>query len=95
MKLLRAWYGTDSQRLDKYIALLQLVYLFVLARAARIAWKAGGERRRLVMLVSLLLGFFWLLSAIALPLVRYLVPAIGLGFLCVPVLAEKEKATRT
>jgi 4-amino-4-deoxy-L-arabinose transferase-like glycosyltransferase len=94
MKLLRAWYGTDSQRLDKYIALLQLVYLFVLARAARIAWKAGGERRRLVVLVLVTVAYFWLMSALALPLVRYMVPAIGLAFLWVPVLWEKGEQRR-
>jgi hypothetical protein len=94
MKLLRAWYGTDSQRLDKYIALLQLVYLFVLARAARIAWKAGGERRRLVGLVIVVVAYFWLMSALALPLVSNLVPAIGLAFLWVPVLWEKGEQRR-
>ncbi len=94
MKLLRAWYGTDSQRLDEYIALLQLVYLFVLARAARVAWKAGGERRRLVALVAVIVAYFWLMSAVALPLVRYLVPALGLAFLWVPVLWEKGEQRR-
>jgi hypothetical protein len=94
MKFLRAWYGTDSQRLDKYIALLQLVYLFVLVRAGRMAWKAGGERRRLVVLVTVLVAYFWLMSALALPLVRYMVPAIGLAFLWVPVLWEKGEQRR-
>ncbi len=94
MKLLRAWYGTDSQRLDLYIALLQVVYLALLARAARVAWKTGGERRRLVVLAAPLIAYFWLMSALALPLVRYMVPAIGLGFLWLPVLTEKEETRR-
>jgi 4-amino-4-deoxy-L-arabinose transferase-like glycosyltransferase len=94
MKLLRAWYGTDSQRLDRYIALLQLVYLLVLVRGGWVAWKAGGERRRLVVVVMVVVAYFWLMSALALPLVRYMVPAIGLGFLLVPVLAEKGETRR-
>ncbi len=34
------------------------------------------------------------MSALALPLVRYMVPAIGLGFLWLPVLAEKQETRR-
>ncbi len=94
MKLLRAWYGTDSQRLDLYIALVQVVYLALLARAARVAWRSGGERRRSATLVMVLIAYFWLMSALALPLVRYMVPAIGLGFLWLPVLAEKQETRR-
>ena len=92
MKLVRAWYGTDSQRLDRYIAAIQLVYLAILAWGWRVAWRAGGERRRLAIIVASTLLVFWCMSVLALPLVRYMVPAIGLAFALLP--AAREKVVR-
>ena len=43
MKLARAWYGTDSQRMERYILLIQAVYLTLLGWAAGMAWWKGGE----------------------------------------------------
>ena len=91
LKLARAWYGTDSQRLDRYILLFQVLYLGLLARAAWMASRAGGERRRLFVICAWVMVYFWAMSVMALPLVRYLLPAIGMGFLMVPVLLEPRK----
>jgi len=94
-KLVRAWYGTDSQRLDRYIALLQAAYLALLVWAGRAAWIGGGDRRRLVIIALAIVGYFWLMGIIALPLVRYLVPAIGLSFVLVPAALERRGAGRS
>lgn len=89
LKLLRAWYGTDSQRLDGYIALIQVVYLGALAWAGYVAWRAGGERKRLTIIVASFLLIFWVMGVLALPLVRYMVPGIGLTFALLPAVREK------
>jgi 4-amino-4-deoxy-L-arabinose transferase-like glycosyltransferase len=91
MKLARAWYGTDSQRLDRYLALAQLMYVALLAWATWIAWHARGERRRLVIIITWVVVYFWVMTVVALPLVRYMVPAIGLAFLLIPVIAEPQR----
>ncbi|HUO51737.1 MAG TPA: glycosyltransferase family 39 protein [Gemmatimonadaceae bacterium] len=91
LKLARAWYGTDSQRLDRYILLLQLFYIAALAWAMRMAWRAGGERRRLAIIAGAFLLYFWGMSVLALPLVRYMVPAIGLAFLVLPAAVERHR----
>jgi len=88
-KLVRAWYGTDSQRQESVILIIQLVYLGVLGWAGYVAWKAGGERRRLAIIVTSITLLFWCMSVLALPLVRYMVPAIALGFVLLPAAREK------
>lgn len=93
MKLMRAWYGTDSQRLDRYILWLQLVYLAMLGWAFQVCWHRGGERRRLAIIAGAIIVYFWGMSVAALPLVRYLVPAIGLAFLMLPGLVERRRLT--
>jgi 4-amino-4-deoxy-L-arabinose transferase-like glycosyltransferase len=89
MKMLRAWYGTDSQRLDGYVALIQAAYVLLLAVAFTACWRQGGERRRLAMIVGLMLVYFWGMSAVGLPLARYMVPAIALAFVLVPAVSER------
>jgi hypothetical protein len=84
MKLVRAWYGTDSQRMERYILLIQAVYLALLGWAAWMAWWKGGEKRRLAIIVLAVVATFWAMSVLALPLVRYMVPAIGLLFVLLP-----------
>jgi 4-amino-4-deoxy-L-arabinose transferase-like glycosyltransferase len=92
LKLVRAWYGTDSQRLEGYIAVIQLVYLALLAWAWYVARCAGGERKRLAFIVASILILFWCMSVLALPLVRHMVPAIGMAFVLLP--AAREKVVR-
>lgn len=89
LKLVRAWYGTDSQRLEGYIAVIQLVYLALLACAWYVALRAGGERKRLALIVASILILFWCMSVLALPLVRYMVPAIGIAFVLLPAAGQK------
>jgi 4-amino-4-deoxy-L-arabinose transferase-like glycosyltransferase len=92
MKMLRAWYGTDSQRLDKYVALIQVAYVLVIVAAFTACWRAGAERKRLALIIGLELIYFWGMSAVGLPLARYMVPAIGLAFVLLP--GVPERATR-
>ena len=64
----------------------------MLGWAGYVAWKAGGERRRLAIIVTSITLLFWCMSVLALPLVRYMVPAIALGFVLLP--AAREKVVR-
>lgn len=89
LKLVRAWYGTDSQRLDGSVLIIQLVYLGALLWALSVAWRMGGERKRLAMIVAVMLLTFWIMSVLALPLVRYMLPSIGLAFALLPAVREK------
>lgn len=86
LKLARSWYGTDSQRFETPILLVQLVYVPVMLWGGLRALRRGGRPRQAALGVSVLVGYFWAMNLVGLALLRYMVPAIGLGFLVLPVL---------
>lgn len=85
-KAVRAFYGTDTGRFEGLVLALDLCWLLVLGWAARRSARRGGAAAAWMRLVVLVGGWFWLATLFALPLVRYLVPAIGLSFTLLPAL---------
>lgn len=86
-KSLRAWYGTDSRRLDRWVALAQLPFVVLLAVAAWRAWHLGGAPRVLSVLVLALVAYSWLVTIAALSILRYLTPALCLAWTLAPGLS--------
>jgi 4-amino-4-deoxy-L-arabinose transferase-like glycosyltransferase len=78
LKARRAWYANDSQSLERWIALLQAPYLLLAAVGAVVATKLGLGQRRLTLVVLLVTGYFWIMTIAALPVLRYMVAAMGL-----------------
>lgn len=79
-KAARSWYGTDSGRLDRYVFLIQAVYLS--------AGIAGGllaafDRKMLFSLapIAALIAYFWVMTTVFLSILRYMLPAMGLIFI--------------
>ncbi|MGH9317406.1 MAG: hypothetical protein ACRD1P_09890, partial [Thermoanaerobaculia bacterium] len=60
--------------------------LVLLAWGVAAAWRSGGEAKRLAVVCSALIVYFWGMSFIGLSIVRYMVPAIGLGFALLPAI---------
>ena len=83
LKLGRSWYGTDSKRMETPILLIQLAYLLLVGWGAWNAWKRGGKYRGLVIGVLLITVYFWGMTFLALSILRYLVPVVGLLFVLV------------
>ena len=96
MKLARSWYGTDSQRMEYPILLIQLVYLALVGWGAWSAWKAGGRYRGLVMGALLMTAYFWGMTFLVLSILRYMVPVVGLLFVlvaaCYPLKSRDERS---
>jgi hypothetical protein len=90
LKLARSWYGTDSQRWETPILLMQLVYVGVLLWSSLVAWKRGGWARQLAIGVWLIVFYFWGMNLISLPLLRYTVPVVGLAFVLVPAMVPRR-----
>jgi 4-amino-4-deoxy-L-arabinose transferase-like glycosyltransferase len=86
IKLARAWYGTDSEHLETYIFLLQCLYVSVLLIATWRAWQLGGKARELAIMLWAIVGCFWAMNLLSLPLARYMTPALGMLFLLIPAL---------
>ncbi|MEL7061706.1 MAG: glycosyltransferase family 39 protein [Acidobacteriota bacterium] len=83
IKAVRAWYGTESMRLDPWIAAVQAIYLALASFGMVLLWRAGGERRRLALAILFVVGYFWGMTILVLSILRYMLPAMAL--LMVPV----------
>jgi len=94
IKLARAWYGTDSQRMEMPLLLVQVVYLTILVAATWVAWRVGGAARDLAALTALVVLYFWFMNLSSLPLARYTTPAVSLLFALLPaVLPHRLRGT--
>lgn len=94
IKALRTWYGSDSRRLESLSAGLQAVYLLLVLGCSGFAIHYGGPARRLAIGVWIITGYFWLMTLAVLPLLRYMVPGMGLLFLTVAAAAASLQSQR-
>jgi len=98
LKLTRAWYGTDSNRYERIASYLQFVYFLAIIPAIVLILYRRENRllARIAIGISL---YFWLLASIFTPLVRYMIPALGLLFTLIPALwatkSSNLRRTRT
>ena len=86
IKITRSWYGTYSHRNEMIAALLQVVYL-----GAILLSLIRGIRLKLLpndfLVVSLSITFYyWSMSVLFEPIVRYMIPAIGILYVLLPAL---------
>ena len=86
LKAARALYGTDSQRFERPLALLQLPFYLLALAGAALAWKSGVDGRYFVGLLTLLVLYFWGMAIVGLSIVRYMVPVLGLPALLIGLL---------
>jgi hypothetical protein len=78
MKIARSWYGTDSGRREFPILLIQLVYLVPVSWGAWKTWKLGNRYRDFALIALLIVFYFWGMTFLAISILRYMVPIIGL-----------------
>ena len=78
LKLARSWYATDSGRREGLVLLIQLAYLLLFFWAGWKAWKRGGLHKTFVICSLLIVGYFWGMTLLALSILRYIVPAVGI-----------------
>jgi 4-amino-4-deoxy-L-arabinose transferase-like glycosyltransferase len=79
IKAVRSWYGNDSHTHEKWIALIQLLYLPLVLFGARLAWIHGKGTRNFVLVAGALTLYYWAVTTfVALSIVRYMIPASAL-----------------
>ncbi len=83
IKARRSWYGKDNGRLESLSAGIQAVYLAGIVFCSFVAARRRALERQIVIVVWTLACYFWLASAAVLPLLRYMVPAMGILSLAV------------
>jgi hypothetical protein len=92
IKAARAWYGTDSGRFETSIMMLQIPYLLLIVLGSIAAWRRGGIAKRWAIGAWLIVLYFWGMTIIALSIVRYMVPVMGILFvLPAAILATKPR----
>jgi hypothetical protein len=84
LKAARSWYGTDSGRFETPILLIQTAYLILALWGSGAAWRRGGITKQLAIGIWLLVLYFWGMTVLALSILRYMVPAMGLLFVLIP-----------
>ncbi len=97
IKITRSWYGTYSHRNEMMAALLSVLYL-----GAILLSLIRGLRLKLLpndfLVVSLSITFYyWSMSVLFEPIVRYMIPAIGILYVLLPALwhSKARGATST
>jgi 4-amino-4-deoxy-L-arabinose transferase-like glycosyltransferase len=85
IKIARSWYGTDSGSMESTSLIIQLFYGVIVLLATLIVWRAKNVRAEgLVFLVWGLVFYFWMMTTIALSILRYMTPVFGLFALLIP-----------
>jgi 4-amino-4-deoxy-L-arabinose transferase-like glycosyltransferase len=88
LKAARAWYGTDSGRLEREILIVQVCYLGLGLCAGVAAWRGNRFSRDAVIYIGLMVLYFWAITTLVLPILRYMLPVFGLVFVLVPKLVR-------
>jgi len=88
LKAARSWYATDRGWYEGRILLLQLLYLIPAAFGFLYAQRVYKRRAYLLFLPLGIIGFFWFMDVTAIPLMRYMVPAMGFVMIFVALFAE-------
>ena len=84
IKVVRSWYGIDSRILEMPTIALQLVYLALIGWGSVYTWRAGGALRRLTAGNWLIVLYFWGMTLLVVPLLRYMAPVMGLLLIALP-----------
>lgn len=84
IKLARSLYGTDSQRYEILFLAFQIPYLLLVAFGAYYAARRNPNRSRLLVSLIVLTFYFWGMTLLVLPIVRYMTPVLALGCLMLP-----------
>ncbi len=84
----RSWYGTDSGSLESAILIIQLFYGVLVLFASAAVWIRRSELPGLLLFVWGFVIYFWIMTTLALSILRYMTPVIGLLSLLIPGLVD-------
>lgn len=91
-KFVNVWYATDGSRLGSAFLLVQAPYIALFAVSLVLGFRQDRRRRRMTLLVTLFGLYLLGMTVLMVPLLRYILPAIGLTFALVPATIEAASA---
>jgi hypothetical protein len=84
IKVARSWYGNDSRVMEAPALAIQMVYLALILWGSVYAWRQGGALRRMNAGNWLIVLYFWAMTILVVPLLRYMMPVMGLLMIALP-----------
>lgn len=84
LKATRSWYGSDSMRYEEVILAIQLFYLTLAGLGLFQLLRQGENLTRWVWTLVILCLYFWFATITVLPILRYMLPAMGLLMVFIP-----------
>lgn len=88
-KLGRGWYGTDSEKYEKWILFIQMPYLLLGLYGILTSLR---QKLPYIGFILIVIIYFWLVSFSVLSIVRYMIPALGLLMIFVAYALENIEA---
>lgn len=90
LKTTRAWYATQAQWHERVIAAIQVPYLLLIGFGLWRCWTLYPARRHDYLALSILAtAYWWGMAVLALPILRYMVPAFWLLLIPAAVFLER------
>ena len=84
LKAANSWYATDSTRYDKYVLILQALFLPLSLLGTWHAWRRGGQARHWAIVVWSITLWLWAMTIVVLSIARYMTPAMALMVTLIP-----------
>jgi 4-amino-4-deoxy-L-arabinose transferase-like glycosyltransferase len=94
IKLGRVWYGSDTNKYDRFSLIIQVFYLLLFILSAYLAGRKTAQGGFLLRAILPCLFYFWGMTILGMPLLRYMVPVISLLFLLTPAWIQSLPAAR-
>jgi 4-amino-4-deoxy-L-arabinose transferase-like glycosyltransferase len=90
VKAVRSWFGNESHTLERWVAIIQLLYLPFLLLGTRTVWKYGdAPQKNFALLAIVITAYFWIMTTVtAEAILRYMVPVTCLLVVFVAVSFE-------
>jgi Dolichyl-phosphate-mannose-protein mannosyltransferase len=90
LKVRRAWYGMYSKRYEWLILALQLPYLLLAAAGVVLSFVIHKEKKPPLIFVYSLVVYFWIMTCLVVPMLRYMVPVMSWVMLPVALVFRTE-----
>jgi hypothetical protein len=79
VKAIRSWYGNDSHTHERWVVLIQFLYLPLVLLGGSLAWSAEPRQRNILLVAGTVTAYYWVMTTVAaLAIVRYMLPATAL-----------------
>lgn len=88
IKTVRSWYGTNTNRFEIPLLLIQAMYAMFLVWAVILLWRKRPDYRFILIAGGVITGYFWGMTVCVLSIVRYMMPVLGMLVIFFPAIPQ-------